>query len=110
MNPTTIAEMQAKAAELRAKYPGQCVLIEVSVWAMNHESYLNTTPQWRIHVVANDEKGLAGDAITGGDFEIVEAQIHRALDPKIKHERALARAEKLEAEAASLRASVGGAA
>lgn len=110
MNPTTIAEMQTAAAELRAKYPGQAVIVEATIWAMNHESPLNVTPQWRIHVVAEDEKKLEGEAITGSDFDDVVAQIHKALDPNIKHQRALARAEKLEAEAAALRASVGGAA
>ena len=35
MNAAPIAEMQAKAAELRDKYPGQSVLVQGEVWA-NH--------------------------------------------------------------------------
>lgn len=103
MNPTTIAEMQAKAAELRAKYPGQAVIVEASVWHYNHAP---AEVKWRIHVVS--EGTLEGAAECANDIEAVEASIARQLDPAQKQARALARAEKLEAEAAALRASVGG--
>lgn len=110
MNPTTIAEMHAKAAELRAKYPDQTVIVEAQVWATNYAPKEAPHVDWRIHVIAEDSKNLPGDAITGSDLDAVEAQIHKVLDPTNRHQRALARAEKLEAEAAALRASVGGAA
>ena len=105
MNPTTIAEMQAKAAELRAKYPWQAVIVEASVWHYNHAA---PELKWRIHVVS--EGTMEGAAETGSDIELIEAEIAKLLDPAQKQARALARAAELEAEAAALRASVGGAA
>ena len=108
MNPTTIAEMQAKAAELRAKYPGQSVIVEAQAWAHNYNPKSEPYVTWRIHVLADYEEGLDGEAITGAELDTIEAQIADALDPAKKQARALARAAAMEAEAAALRASVAG--
>ena len=110
MNPTTIAEMQAKAAELRAKYPKQSVLVTCEVTSYSFRAEQPPGVEWIIHVIAEPDKGLDGERIYGTDLNEVEAEIAKKLDPAQKQARALARAEKLEAEAAALRASVGGAA
>lgn len=110
MNPTTIAEMQAAAAVLRDRYPGQSVLVQCDVAAYSFRAEQPPSVAWGIHVIADRDKGLDGERIDGAAFATVEAQIHEALDPAKKQARALARAAALEAEAAALRASVGGAA
>lgn len=109
MNPTTIAEMQAKAAELRAKYPGQSVLVQCEVAAYSFRAEQPPGVEWCVHVIAEHEKGLDGERIYGPDLDAVESEIAKKLDPSQKQARALTRAAALEAEATALRASVGGA-
>jgi hypothetical protein len=104
----TIAEMQAKAAELRAKYPGQAVIVEAQACAANFTIDEAPYVDWRIHVIAEADKGLDGARFTGRDLDAIEAQISEALDPARKRWRTLAKAAKLEAEAEALRASAGG--
>ncbi len=105
MNPKTIQELEAKAIELRARY-GNSALVECSVWAHGFER--GTREEWRIHVVANKSDQSDGAAFTHSSMDEVESAIANALDPAKRAERAIAQAEKLEAEAAKIRAEFGG--
>lgn len=96
MNPTTIEEMQAKAAELREKY-GATVVIQADVWAWKPDG--TTECMWRIHVV---EKACVNGCKTLADAE-------QKIAVEMAPHNLLTRAAALEAEAAALRASVGGA-
>lgn len=88
-----------KAKELCAKY-GDPVVCELNAWAWPDGT---TKETWRVHVVGD---GIRNVCEQDEDLVRLEAEIARQMDPANKMAAALARAEKLEAEAAALRAEV----
>lgn len=97
-----IEEIKAKAKELAVKY-GQTTVVEFAAWGWPEKEGIATTGQWRVHVIGEGGRDVCE---TGSDLVLMEADIEKALDPANKMAAALARAEKLEAEAAALRAEV----
>ena len=96
-------EIKAKAAELCAKHK-EVVIVEFSTWAWPDGS-LNT--KWRVHVLGD---GLRSVAKESKELEEAENEVNKALDPANRFKAVTDRIAALDAEAAALRASVGGAA
>lgn len=88
----TIADLQAKAVEL-AKEHGVTVVIDAESWAQSYDGGITPSLSFRVHAI--DKASFTAETLELA-IEGMEAQCGTAA--------MLARAEKLEAEAAKLRA------